>query len=148
MTEIEVLVAIEEIKKLKARYFRFVDTKQWDELLDVFAPDVEFDAGANDASRIGTGDPVMRGAATLRDFIRTVVSTPVAIHHGHMPEIDILTPTTAKAIWALEDRFFWPSGSERQSLHGYGYYFETYEKIDGRWRIKTMRNLRLRVEID
>ena len=33
MTEIgglETLLAIEEIKQLKARYFRYVDTKQWD----------------------------------------------------------------------------------------------------------------------
>jgi SnoaL-like domain len=148
MTDVEILLAIEDIKKLKARYFRYVDTKQWDELLEIFAPDVEFDAGDNGGSRLGTGDPVMRGAAQLTDFIRKVVSSPVAIHHGHTPEIDILTPTTAKGIWALEDRFFWPTGSARRSLHGYGYYFETYEKIDRRWRIKTMKNMRLKVEVD
>jgi len=33
---LERLVAIEEIKTLKARYFRFVDTKQWDDLRACF----------------------------------------------------------------------------------------------------------------
>ena len=30
MTEVEKLLAIEEIKRLKSRYFRGLDTKNWD----------------------------------------------------------------------------------------------------------------------
>jgi hypothetical protein len=33
------------------------------------------------------------------------------------------------------------------TLHGFGHYLETYEKLDGRWRIKTSRLTRLREEI-
>ena len=33
------LVHVENIKQLKARYFRFVDSKQWDALRDVFTDD-------------------------------------------------------------------------------------------------------------
>ena len=36
------LVHVENIKQLKARYFRFVDSKQWDALRDVFTDDVLF----------------------------------------------------------------------------------------------------------
>src|SRR6516165_9157450 len=43
MTEIEKLLALEEIKKLRARYFECTDCKDWKGFLEVFAPDVEFD---------------------------------------------------------------------------------------------------------
>lgn len=39
MNTIDQLVAIEEIKALKARYFRCVDTKDWDGFGAVFATD-------------------------------------------------------------------------------------------------------------
>lgn len=40
------LEAIEDIRRLKAQYFRFVDLKDWASLKTVFAPDVEFDRSA------------------------------------------------------------------------------------------------------
>ena len=43
MTPIDRLLAIEEIKQLKARYFRCMDQKKWDEFEAVFTPDVVFD---------------------------------------------------------------------------------------------------------
>ena len=43
----------------------------------------------------------------------------------------------------MEDMLRWPNGSE---LHGFGHYHETYEKADGRWRIKTMTLTRLRMD--
>ena len=43
MDPIERLTAIEEIKQLKARYFRCMDMKDWDGQVTVFAPDVEVD---------------------------------------------------------------------------------------------------------
>jgi hypothetical protein len=33
-------------------------------------------------------------------------------------------------------------------MHGYGHYHETYEKVDGRWRIKTITLTRLRVDVE
>ena len=39
MSEIERLVAIEEIKQLVARRIRLMDTKNWDEYPDTHAPD-------------------------------------------------------------------------------------------------------------
>jgi hypothetical protein len=31
-------------------------------------------------------------------------------------------------------------------MHGWGHYYETYEKIDGKWLIKTLKLTRLRLE--
>lgn len=39
MDPLEELLAIEEIRKLKARYFRALDAKDWDAFAGVFAPD-------------------------------------------------------------------------------------------------------------
>jgi hypothetical protein len=42
MDRLERLEAIEAIRSLKARYFRLMDTKQWDGLRSVFATDSRF----------------------------------------------------------------------------------------------------------
>ena len=43
MTDIERLVAIEEIKQLMARRIRCMDTKSWEEYPDTHAPDMTLD---------------------------------------------------------------------------------------------------------
>ena len=143
MTDIESLVAIEQIKNLKARYFRCMDTKDWAGFQAVFAPDAtaDFTREGGDRSRSSA-----TGAANVTKLIKDLVAPALTIHHGHMPEIELTSATTARGIWAMEDLIWWPEGSRRKMLHGFGHYHETYEKIDGRWFIKTLRLSRLRVD--
>jgi len=68
-------------------------------------------------------------------------------HHGHMPEIEIASPTTARGIWAMEDVIRYSPGHALMTLVGHGHYHETYERIDGRWFIKTLKLTRLRVDV-
>ncbi len=128
---------IEAIKQLKARYFRMMDTKNWEGLAEVFAGDVVIDM-------TGEGGGITRGVAEYMPFLRENIETVVTVHHGHMPEIELTSPATATGIWAMEDKLWWPEGSPIEHLHGYGHYHETYEKARGQWRIKTMRLTRLR----
>ena len=51
MDNLEKLVAFEEIRTLRARYFRGADTQDWVMMESVFAPDVVFDI------RSATTDP-------------------------------------------------------------------------------------------
>lgn len=54
------LAAIEDIKKLKARYFRCVDSKDWEGLAQVFDAEVKFDRTMGNAVRnpwTGIWDP-------------------------------------------------------------------------------------------
>jgi hypothetical protein len=143
MTDIESLVAIEQIKQLKARYFRCMDTKDWAGFQAVFAPDAtaDFTREGGDRSRSSA-----TGAANVTKLIKDLVAPALTIHHGHMPEIELTSATTARGTWAMEDLIWWPEGSRRKTLHGFGHYHETYEKIDGRWFIKTLRLTRLRVD--
>ncbi|EEF25379.1 Bile acid 7-alpha dehydratase, putative [Ricinus communis] len=142
MTELERLLAIEAIKRLKARYFRCVDTKDWDGFATVFAPDVRLD--------IDVPGTVLSGPAQIVESVRTALAGCTAVHHGFQAEIDITSATTAKGIWAMEDILRWSADSAfpNQALHGYGHYIETYELIDGDWLIKTSRLQRLRVDIE
>jgi hypothetical protein len=147
ISDIERLIAIEEIKQLKARYFRSMDTKDWPGLQAVFAPNAELDMRGEAADKSKAADGLVIGAANIMPFIRNAVIDLVTVHHGHMPEIEITSPTTARGLWAMEDVLKWPEGAAIKTLHGYGHYHETYSRLDGGWHIQTSRLSRLRVDI-
>jgi hypothetical protein len=149
------LAAIEEIKQLKARYFRFLDCKDWDGLEHVFAPDAVMDV--SDAvddmppeSRAAMSDDggFIRGRGPIADFVRGVLADAVTVHHGHMPEIEVRSPSSAAGVWAMEDTIAFAEGSPIRSLHGYGHYHETYVREDGEWLISSLRLTRLRVDTE
>ena len=135
------LVDIEAIKQLKARYFRLMDTKQWDAWGKLFTPDCRL------SSEPGGGLPRVEwvGRDQIVERNRAALEGSRTVHHGHMPEIEITGPTTARAIWAMYDSLTWDGDSAR-AYEGYGHYQETYEKQDGAWRIKSLRLTRLRAE--
>ena len=133
---------IEAIKQLKARYFRCMDTKDWDGMRQVFAQDVHIDTS-------GDGGGIQDDADDFMAMLRSNIEDVVTVHHGHMPEIELTSPTTATGIWAMEDHLWWPEGAPLKHLHGYGHYHETYEKgADGTWRIKSLLLTRLRVDLE
>jgi len=139
------LEALEEIKALKARYFRCMDTKDWDGFAAVFAPDAVMDM----TGEVPEGeDGITRGSREIAAFVRRMIDDVTTVHHGHMPEIELTSPTSATGVWAMEDMLRWPPGSFLVSLHGYGHYHETYEKVDGRWLITALRLTRLRLDLE
>jgi len=125
---------VEAIRQLKARYFRTMDTKDWAEMRAVFTDDVVMDTSES-------GGGVITGADEFMAFLSETLADVVTVHHGHMPEIEITSPTTATGIWAMEDMLRWPNGME---LHGYGHYHETYVKTGTGWRIASTKLTRLR----
>ena len=130
MDDIEAIKQLEQIKKLKARYMRTVDTKDWEGFRNVFTPDCVWDMrNTGSALVIGADDIVAFNQVGLADDM-------ISIHQGHMPEIELTSPTTATGIWSSEHMHRWPDGRE---LHGYGHYYETYVKVDGEWKINTCR---------
>lgn len=128
---------IEDIKKLKARYFRALDSKDWDTYAQVFAEDCVVDLRP-------AGGALHHGRAAFRAYASELAIVQ-SCHHGHMPEIDLTGPDTATGVWGLEDYNIWEDGSQN---HGWGHYLETYVKRDGRWTIKTMTLSYLRIDRD
>jgi len=144
---VERLEAIEEIKQLKARYFRCMDMKDWDGFAAVFAPDARMDVSGELSDDVADGSGVTTGDREITAFVRESIEDVTTVHHGHTPEIDVTSPTTAAGVWAMEDHLWWPEGSPIMSMHGYGHYHETYEKTQGRWRIKSTTLTRLRTDV-
>lgn len=127
---------IEAIKQLKARYFRLMDTKDWEGLAAVFTDDVLVDM-------TGEGGVVTQGAHEFVRVPREHIEEVTTVHHGHTPEVEITSATTANGVWAMEDRLWWSPGGPFRHLHGFGHYHETYEKTADGWRIKAMTLTRL-----
>jgi hypothetical protein len=142
------LEAIEELKQLKARYFRCMDTKDWDGFAAVFAPDAVMDMSSEMRDRTTGGDGITRGNEAIAAFVRGAIHVVQTVHQGHTPELVIESETTARGVWAMEDLLRWPDGYPIATLHGYGHYHETYRKVDGAWRIQSTRLSRLRIDVE
>jgi hypothetical protein len=135
----ETLPAIESIKQLKARYCRYLDTKDWAAWRTIFADDFVSDTSE-------AGGRVIAGADDFVAFTRRALGRPAqpTAHQVHTPEIELTSATTARGIWALQDVVrFWPG----VTLVGYGHYHETYESVAGQWVIRTSKLTRLREDI-
>ena len=133
----EAIADIEAIKQLKARYCRYLDTKDWAAWRSIFTDD--FLSDTSDA-----GGKVIAGADEFVAFTRKSLRNQATVHQVHAPEIDITSATTARGVWALEDVVRFGPGV---NLRGYGHYHETYEKLDGQWRIKSSKLTRLREDV-
>jgi uncharacterized protein (TIGR02246 family) len=134
------LLDLEEIKRLKARYFRALDRKEWDEFAQVFARDAVLE--------VPEAGMVQRGRDAIAAAVGAAVAGTRTVHHGHMPEIEITGPDTAHGIWAMFDYVEWPpsAAGERVGLQGYGHYEEDYVREGGRWVIARCHLSRLRVD--
>jgi hypothetical protein len=151
MNTIDRLAATDEIKQLKARYFRGVDTCDGDLVKAILAEDCVLDYmgcctdPATGRDFIPAMNVILRGRDT---WISDGMSRfgIVSVHQGHNFELEFTGETTAKGIWSMTDRLHFPHGSEFSIMTGYGHYLETYELAGGRWLLKTTHVTRLRVE--
>ena len=140
MDAVDRLLDIEEIKKLKARYFRFLDTKQWDRWGEVFTAGVHME--------VLEAAVVLDGREAVVENVSAALEGAVTAHHGYMPEIEMTDRDYARGTWAMTDYVEWPAGEDgrRVGLRGYGHYVEEYVREEGQWRIATTRLDRLRVD--
>ncbi len=156
MDDLQRLLSIEDIRQLKARYYRCMDTKDWAGLAKVFAPNAVFDLRQVNSVRhplTGEWDPphggedtVHRGHDAVLSMIRNAVQNLVTVHHGHMGEIEITGETTARAIWAMEDLILNAPGEPNLRMNGTGHYHDTYVKLADGWAIETTRITRLHLQ--
>ncbi|WP_349269257.1 bile-acid 7-alpha-dehydratase [Mycolicibacterium parafortuitum] len=137
MDDAAVLLEIEAIKQLKARYCRHLDTKDWQSWRTLFSDDFRSDTSQ-------AGGKIIVGADDFVSFTRRSLRNNATVHQVHAPEITLTSATTADGIWALEDVVRLAPGV---NLRGYGHYRETYQKLDGRWLITESTLTRLREDI-
>lgn len=142
MEPLEQLIAIESIKTLKARYFRYVDTQDWRAFRQIFSDDavLEFQESMDKPVRI----------ADFMGAVEQFLSGAVSVHHGYLPEINIESAERATGIWAMDDQIFFPDRADTPGgmagLRGFGHYHEVYVCTAGKWLISSLRLTRLRLE--
>lgn len=122
------LEAIELIKQLKARYFRAIDTADFDLLRTCFQDDstVLFDGGTYKLD--------LKGLDAVIEFLQKAFNKNVAASHlGHHPEITV-SGDTAVGMWYLHDMFYDVELGIKRT--GSALYSDEYVKVGDRWVIK------------
>jgi hypothetical protein len=153
MEILERMAAIEEIRSGKARYFRCVDTKDWQGLETVFAEDIVFDRTFGSSVQdpwTGEWSPplspkplLVNGRHAVIEMVKRAVADVATVHHGHMPEFIFDTPDTARVVWAMSDELRDRQG--RLILAGRGHYHDTCRRTKEGWRISISRLTRLAI---
>jgi hypothetical protein len=145
--DIQRLVDIEEIRQLKARYFRYLDTKEWSAWRTLFTEDIHFDhdptlGKAFDVDAFGDD-----GRDALVGFVSKTMEGTTSVHRGYTSEITITGPDTATGIWSMSDYVTFPSEGAPMGFQGYGHYHDEYVRTAEGWRIKRSRHPRLRLDV-
>jgi hypothetical protein len=148
MDDLQRLIAAEEIKHLKARYWRGVDSKDFAILRGVFADDAQIDFRSDDLTAdpdapLPDPDSFARHALAMLEGVAT-------IHHGHAPEIEFISDSEALGVWPMEDNLWVQSETSKlpfKHLRGYGHYHDRYVKTALGWLIASTTLKRVHVEI-
>ncbi|WP_431961766.1 nuclear transport factor 2 family protein [Actinacidiphila sp. bgisy160] len=149
MNDVERLTAIEELRRLMARYVRYADQKRWQDLAALFTPDGTFTPHKPD----GSVWLRMNGRA---DIAATIGGSSgpddVLVHHLFSDEIDVESATGARGTWSMEDIITRPEDAETnpdfpfKGMHGFGHYHARFVKADGAWYIAELEQTRLRLD--
>lgn len=127
--EIQKINDIEAIKQLKAKYFRCLDSKLWDELATTLSPNI--------VTSYSDGKLIFKSPKEVIDYLSEAMpKDEISMHMGHTPEITIESETSATGRWYLEDNLIFTDGKFKGTgVNGGAFYTDKYEKIDGKWYI-------------
>lgn len=152
MDPVAKLMAIEEIRQLKARYFRLMDQRDWTGMAEVFCRGARFDCSEGflayplEGEPHGFAGPVTVGREAIMAWISDAFARQTSVHHGHCHEVTIDGETAAHGVIAMEDTIYGPDRKSRV-LRGAGHYHERYRFEDGAWRIAETRLTRLYIDL-
>lgn len=133
------LLYIEELKQLKARYWRYLDTKDWKAWGGLLADDFHFEVDGH----------VFDGGRDVALGISQALADAVTVHQGHVSEITITGPETAAGIWSFSDWVEHPArdGGPPSGFKGHGHYHDEYVRTADGWKITRSVVTRLRVDV-
>lgn len=129
LARIQRLEDIEEIRNLKHKYFRSIDTADMESLKSTLTEDFIADYEG------GSYHWHVEGRANFLEAIaNSFNSQVVGCHTGHHPEITVLSPSKAEGIWYLYDIFM--NFRTMRITTGSAIYRDTYIKTGGKWLTK------------
>lgn len=121
------LIECEHIKRLKYRYMRAVDTKDWTLLEQLFTSDA--------VSWYDSGKYRFEGRDNILKFLSQNMTRLITLHQVHHPEIDLVNEHTATGVWYLQDYVI--NLEQNWELVGAALYEDEYVKVDGEWKIRS-----------
>jgi hypothetical protein len=135
--------AVLEIHALKARFFRSIDTEQWDQLRATLTEDVQI--FFEDSRFPVATTPAWDSREAFLDYMTTQHPEKMTIHQALAPEIDVIDDDNARGIWAMS---YWVDDPGRDGAwRGYGHEHDEYRRgTDGQWRIASSHVTHLRVD--
>jgi len=124
------LSGIEAIRRLRYKYWRCIHKGMWDDLLDCYADDAMVDFGYG--LKLG-------GKKALEDFYKGSMASAFTLvdPQGHNPEIEILSSTTARGFWQLDNSMV--ETQTKKAVRVGASYDEEYTKRDGEWKISVQK---------
>ena len=142
----EILQEIEEIKKLKAKYCYYVDGYFEDEtMLDKLVNEIFAEDSTVDFSPFGTA----KGRSAIKDWFKNVCykNLSFCMHMVHNPIIEIIQENKALGTWyfevpcTIQNPEILNQIKRKTSTASWltGKYEEEYEKINGKWYIKSLK---------
>lgn len=140
---IDTLWAIEQIRQLKARFFRYTDIRDPDLLFTVFSDDVVLVWYAADNETVAR---TTHGLAEFRAMVTAMAPRAggFSVHMAHTHEIELIDADHARGIWPVEEYILEPGAAR---FKGYGYYHDEYTRErTGEWTISRCELKRLRVD--
>ena len=149
MDDLQRLIAIEDIKRLKARYWRGVDLKDAELLRSVFADDAEIDFRNDERDPDFASQPLPKPDEFVKHCLAMLAGV-ATMHHGHVPEIAFTSDTEANGTWPMEDNLWVQAETSLlpfKHLRGFGHYHDRYVKTEQGWRISFTTLKRVHTEI-
>jgi hypothetical protein len=110
--QVQLLLDIEAIKQLKARYCLLLDAQEWDELRRLFVDDARADVSSGSYTR----------ADDFVDALRRGLTGNSHVHFAQMPIVEV-DGDKGRGLWGF---------SNRGAL---GHYQEEYRREGGSWKI-------------
>jgi len=128
--ECRILRDTEAIRQLRYKYWRCIHRGLWDQLMDCYAEDARVDFGYG---------LQLEGQAALADFYKGSMASAYSLvdPQGHNPEIEILSATSARAFWQLDNTMV--EAQTGKAVRVGVSYNEEYIKQDGQWKIAVQK---------
>lgn len=140
---VERLLALEDIRLLRAQYCRFIDSHQFARLAEVLTGDAVLDMSPTAKVLGATVEPIRGRGDIIAMMEKVFVSLQKLLHIVTSPEIAFQDDAHAIGIWRQETFI----KENRADIPGTGIAYatvhDTYRKERGRWLIASVR-----VEID
>ena len=88
------LLELRALEQLKARYFRLLDTRDWDAFRGLFTADARFESPGTQGGSVGVD--------RFLEIVREGWITKGSMHHGHTPELELTGSDTARGTWWMQ----------------------------------------------